>query len=231
MHDYAVDSSKRIRVNQILVAIYILMAVLASWIGGLSEKWILEKLSLDADIMVWNFVTAILSIVFSGLGIGVVYYIHDYFLWKCFTRWHGIPNLNGKWIATVESSLKGSHKPEIDMEIKQTWNKIQVRGESKNKTKTVSQSAYIIQKEGQTFFGYSYLIYQKNGQCYPGFNVLCYQDGKLSGDYFSGKDINRDMEAQCLKDMKLEGKDKKLLKKKLKGCGSKGRITFCRKES
>lgn len=125
----------------------------------------------------------------------------------------------------INSPLKGEYHPQIRMEIRQTWSKLQVYGISEHGTSTVSESASILEQHGQIYFSYSYWIHQFGGQCYPGFNSLKVEENRLSGQYFSAKNVENEFRVSC------NCAQKKTRKQALglaKGCGSKGTIVLTR---
>lgn len=110
------------------------------------------------------------------------------------------------------------------MEIKQTWNKIQVNGMSENHTSTTSESASVLEQHGQMYFSYSYWIHHLGGQYYPGFNSLRVEENKLIGQYFSAKDVTGEF-MNGYKCVKKKSKGKRIAEL-TRGCGSKGIIVF-----
>lgn len=245
MHDYAIDAEKRKKITMAIVLLYVLGAFVFVRLDDVIKIVIYQIVG----VFVGNgaagqegiYINAVVSILFPGVGVGVLYLVYDRWLWKCkpIVRWHGIPNLNGNWIAEIESPLKNGRKPKIEMEIKQTWNKIQVNGISKTGTSTVSESASLLMQHGQMYFSYSYWIYQDGGQCYPGFNSLkvrevesetesnAKKEIELRGQYFSAKNVEEELEQGCLN--MVEGDLKKQIINQIKGCGSKGIIVLKKK--
>lgn len=229
MHDYAIDAGKRRKVNEVIVGLYVLSAF---WSAHLDETLKIQffqamGFSLENERVVQEsvYINAVVSILFPGIGVWIMYLIYDRWFWKCklLVRIHGIPNLNGKWIAEVESPLKGGRSPKIHMEIKQTWNKLQVTGISETGTSTTSDAASLLTQNGRMHFSYSYWIYHEGGQCYPGFNSLRISETGLRGEYFSAKDVEDELERGCLH-MVEEHDLKQRIINQIKGCGSKGII-------
>ncbi len=245
MHDYAIDAEKRRKITKVAVLLYVLGVFLFVRL----DEVIKTEINQAVGFLTGNgaagqegiYINAVASMLFPGVGVGGLYLIYDHWLWKCkyIARWHEIPNLNGNWIAKVESPLKSGHSPRIEMEIKQTWNKIQVNGISEAGTSTVSDSASLVMRHGQMYFSYSYWIYQEGGQCYPGFNSLKIREIKidtesgtekrieLRGQYFSAKNVEKELEKECLN--RVKGDLKGQIIKRLKGCGSKGIIVITKK--
>ena len=190
------------------------------------SRYLPENVSADVTMIL---IKVIFSTFLPGIGIGVFFALYDHVLWKWkpFVLLHKIPNLNGKWTATISSPLKGDRHPEIQMEIRQTWNKLQVNGISKALTTTVSESASILEQHGQIFFSYAYWIHQFGGQCYPGFNSLKVEGNRMMGQYFSAKDVVEEFENSCTYLHKKE-KTRNQVLGLAKGCGSKGMIEFTR---
>lgn len=231
MHDYMINNKVRRRVNEILIGLYLIFVFVVRYFVGndLSvialKGFALFKTPVSYDV--WIYIEDLLTIILPGVSIGVVYWIYDKWAWKWrwVKKWHKVPDLNGRWEATIDSPLKGSRKPVIDMTIQQTWNKISIYGKSHHGTETISDSAMVMEKEGGTYLGYSYRIHHKKEPFYPGFNVLTYKEDKLFGDYYSDKDVRDDFR-DILENMSQEEAVK--LERKLKGCGSKGYISFQR---
>lgn len=219
MHDYTVCSEVRRKVIEVIICFYLIVSLLSA---GYAEKYF-EAISFLENAFVKEYIKTVFSIVCSGVGVGAIYILYDKWLWKYFIFLHKIPNLNGKWRAVVESPMKGSYIPEIEMEIKQTWNKIQIRGCSKSGTETISDSALLTEIYGRVYLGYSYWIHRKQDQIYRGFNMLEYSEENetLCGEYFSGKDIREELYQNL---SKIKSKDRKKIMQKAKGCGSKGYI-------
>lgn len=221
MHDYTVRSEVRRKAIEVIICFYLIGALLSA---GYAEKFF-ETISFVENDAAKEYIKTVFSIVCSGVGVGAIYVLYDKWLWKYLVFLHKVPNLNGRWRAVVESPMKGSYTPKIEMEIKQTWNKIQIRGCSESKTETISDSALITEIYGKVYLGYSYWIHRKQDQIYRGFNMLEYNEENktLCGEYFSGKDIREEV-YQNLPKMKM--KDRKKIMEKVKGCGSKGYITL-----
>ena len=234
MHDYAIEGDKRRLVNAVIIGIYILVVCGLTLYRGnplyeLEEKiqlFLTQNLREDASVEISIiFLKIVFSTFVPGIGIGVVYAFYDHFLWKWrpFTILHNIPDLNGKWVAEISCPLKGEYHPKINMEIRQTWNRIQVCGISEHGTSTFSESASILEQHGQLYFSYSYWIHQFGGQCYPGFNSLKVEENRLSVQYFSAKNIENEFRENG---HFMQKKTKKQVLKLAKGCGSKGTIVF-----
>lgn len=226
MHDYTIDEGKRRRVIERIVVLYCILVFVVSKTtsGGDVFQSVLEKYNFgEGDV---KFIKAIFTVAVPTIGIGVFYYLYNKWIWKWswVMKWHGIPNLNGVWNATVKSGLK-DHESHITMNIRQTWNMIQVTGISTHGTRTASETASIMKIHGSTYFSYSYWIHNDR-QWYPGFNSLLYQDGKLCGDYFSDK--NLDCELQELLGKISDDSFRAEFQQKIRGCGSKGKIEFVR---
>lgn len=239
MHDYAVEADKRRQVILVIFGLYILivcgMTVFRNnplyWLTDRMQEFLIRNLREDVSAEVsLAFVKIVSSTFVPGIGIGVFYTLYDHFLWKWkpFKALHKIPDLNGKWIAEISSPLKGEYHPQIKMEIRQTWNKIQVYGVSEHGTSTFSESASILEQHGQVYFSYSYWIHQFGGQCYPGFNSLKVEENRLSGQYFSAKNVKNEFRANC--DC-VRKKVRKPVMEMAKGCGSKGTIVLTRCQS
>lgn len=231
MHDYAIDEKKRRRVNVIIVGLYVLASPLIACLnngleGGfrsLADSLLGRKIA-DSE---WIYISTVLSMILPAIEVGLFFKIYDHFIWKCFIWLHKIPNLNGKWVAEIKSPLKGGYKPEIHMEIRQTWNKIQVNGMSARGTATESVSASIVEERGELYFSYSYWIHHNGEQHYPGFNSLRIRGEEMSGEYFSSKNVEKNLKESGL-DM-IENQDvKEQIVKRIGGCGSKGIIVLRR---
>lgn len=232
MHDYAIDAKKRRWVYVVIVAFYILAAPLIVWLNNFLEgvlrsivDYILRKETIDSE---WIYISAVFSMILPAIEIGLFFGIYDHYIWKCFTWLHKIPNLNGRWVAEIDSPLKVGYKPEIYMEIKQTWNKIQVNGESARGTTTESVSASIVEERGQMYFSYSYWIHHDGEQHYLGFNSLKILKAEMRGEYFSSKDVDKNLRESGL-DMIDNREAREQIVKRIKGCGSKGIIVLRRK--
>ena len=231
MHDYMINNKVRRRVSEILIGLYLIFVFVVRYFVGndLSDivfgAFIAFKISVNHDV--WIYIEDLLTIILPGAGIGVVYWIYDKWAWKwCWIKkWHKVPDFNGRWEATIDSPLKGSRKPVIDMTIQQTWNKISIYGKSQHGTETISDSAMVMEMNGGTYVGYSYRIHHKTEPSYPGFNTLIYKEDKLYGDYYSDKDVRDDFRDILMNMCKEDGLK---LERKLKGCGSKGYISFQR---
>lgn len=222
MHDYLVKNTVRRRVNELLICGYLVVAfVMRFFVGNNLETKFKVPISSDKLLLL----EMILSIVLPGISMGVVYWIYDKWgwRWRWVKRLHKVPDLNGQWKATIESELKKERKPVIEMTIRQTWNKIQIYGQSEQGTETISDLAMVMEINGGISLGYSYWIHHKNEPSYSGFNILRYENGKLYGDYYSSKNVISDFEG-ILKRMQKE--EANILQNKLKGCGSKGYITW-----
>lgn len=229
MHDYAIEADKRKSVNACIIGIYIVAvcSMMICWGDPLErvEKALIQNLHKDISPEISIFMKILCSTFVPGIGIGGVYTVYDHFLWKWkpFATFHKIPNLNGKWIAEINSPLKGEYCPRIGMEIRQTWNKIQVCGISEHGTSTVSESASILEQHGRIYFSYSYWIHQFGGQCYPGFNSLKIDGNRMEGQYFSAKNVESEFDENCSCARK---KVRKQVLRLARGCGSKGTIVF-----
>lgn len=245
MHDYAIDAEKRKNVTMAVVLLYVLGAFVFVRLDDAIKTIIYQIVGIFAGNGAAGqegiYINAVVSILFPGVGVGVLYLVYDRWLWKCklMVCWHGVPDLSGDWIAEIESPLKNGRKPRIEMKIKQTWNKIRVNGISEAGTSTVSESASLLKQHGQMYFSYSYWIHQEGGQCYPGFNSLKVIEIKrenengtekkieLRGQYFSAKNVEEELEQGGL-NMVEEGL-KRQIKSQIKGCGSKGVIILRKK--
>lgn len=222
MHDYMIKNAVRRKVNELLICGYLIIAfVMKSFVENNLEAKLTVPISSDSLLLL----EMILSIVLPGISVGLVYWLYDKWgwRWKWVKRLHKVPDLNGQWKATVESKLKNGRKPVIEMTIRQTWNKIQIYGQSEKGTETISNLVMVMEINGGISLGYSYWIHHKNEPSYPGFNILRYENGKLYGDYYSNKDVTRDFE-EIFKGMQEE--EANILQSKLKGCGSKGYILW-----
>lgn len=231
MHDYMIKNKVRRRVNEILICGYLMAVFVIKYFVGdhlfdITFKFF-NTLKIPANYDVSIYIGDLLSIILPGVGIGVVYWIYDKWAWRWWwvKKWHKVPDLNGHWEALIDSPLKGSRKPVIEMTIQQTWNKISIYGKSQHGTETISDSAMVMEREGGTYMGYSYRIHHRKEPSYPGFNMLLYKEDKLHGDYYSNKDVRDDFR-EILGNMCEEEALK--LEEKLKGCGSKGYILFQR---
>lgn len=231
MHDYMIKNKVRRKVNEILIGLYLIFVFAVRYFVGNNlveiTLEIFDKLESFVNYDAMLYIGDLLSIILPGVGIGAVYWIYDKWAWKWrwVKEWHKVPDLNGHWKATIDSPLKDSRKPVIDMTIQQTWNEISIYGKSQYGTETISDSAMVMEKQGGTYIGYSYRIHHKTEPSYPGFNILIYKEDKLYGDYYSGKDVRDDFK-DILENMREE--DGVKLERKLKGCGSKGYILFQR---
>jgi len=132
----------------------------------------------------------------SGTIFAFEYFLFDRFVWKWIGFITAIPNLNGRWKATGISSYKDENNQNVNFEIRfkirQTFNKIEVFGESKDSTTRSNMASFSLQ-HAVPIFRYSYDNTPKNLaddelQRHPGLIELRIDSNKLmSGDYFSGK--------------------------------------------
>ncbi len=241
MHDYAIDSDKRRKATLIVAVIYLLLVTAVALLGLLVET-ILSSQPFWAGVNTlqqkswWSVLESVLGFVVPGIEIGAAYALFDQHVWKLkwITRFHKIPDFNGDWIAHIYAPLKhpsglaqGGFDSEIHMQIKQTWTKIAVTGISDHGTRTDSYTASIAEKNNRVIFSYSYYIEPSfgrgSGQMYRGFNSLYYENGKLEGEYFSGKDVIDIMETDFMQKV-TDPSARMEIRKGLEGCGSKGRI-------
>ena len=226
-----INNKLRRRVNEVLIGLYLIFVFAVRYFVGNDLSDIALKafaaFRIPVNYDVWIYIEDLLTIILPGVGIGVVYWIYDKWVWRwrLVKKWHKVPDLNGHWEATIDSPLKGNRRPIIEMTIQQTWNKISIYGKSEYGTETISDSAMVMEKEGGTYVGYSYRIHHKKEPSYPGFNILIYKEDKLYGDYYSGKDVRDDF-TDILRNMC--GEEAAKLEEKLKGCGSKGYISLQR---
>lgn len=228
MHDYAIEEKLREKVVVAVVIIYIVLAIIFTPV----IDNIINRLCIYFGYTEIRYLKIILSVIMPGIEYGILYSFYDKIAWKWFYKWHHIPNLNGKWKADIISELK-THKPIIEMEIKQTWTKIKITGTSLyTNTETSSQTAAFINEEGNWYFIYSYAIKRHNNEAmndviYTGYNKLGYTPSKnlinqLTGLYCSQKDITEEL----VKEINISLDD--TIKNKLNGCGSKGKIIIDR---
>ena len=184
MHPYVIDTDERTRVTMGIACIAILLA----WAWG--QMQIYYKISVP-----WWFDTPAVIGFF-----GLLYKLIDKYLWNTsilqrfgFFR---TPDLNGKWLASIESSHNGFSQPiTAEIIIKQTWTNMVIVLKTDH-SRSVSRVASIFLKHpGQPLMSYEYLNEPDANapaalHMHYGFTRLQLSNDlqTLTGDYFTGRD-------------------------------------------
>lgn len=129
--------------------------------------------------------TGALSI-FSSL----VYYVVNYYLWRI--RWANtffgsIPNLNGKWNATITNINDGTQQP-AGISIVQTWLNIHVVTEvERGNSSTISSEIIKINETWKLYFTWDASF---NGTTFDGTTIVTINENSLDGYYFTNSDFD-----------------------------------------
>lgn len=196
MHNYSIDSNKRIQFTTYITLISVVMIFL---IGIILNIFNIDFMPLEINIKTIG--VLILKMFTLGITIfGGIYWVFDVYLWKwgIFTKLHKIPNLNGTWNGIFESSKKDkgglNYTGQCKMFIEQNWSKIKItchfnQSISDSKTATIKVNG----SEGiELSFDYYNNAQKTNGttmKSHNGFNKLRYinDEDTLVGEYFNDK--------------------------------------------
>lgn len=180
MHDYSVDTAVR-RYAHVAIA-------LASFSLPALIRDTLAKFGAPGD---WGLLISF------GATFTAFYLLFEHHVWKWLTLLHGIPDLNGEWIASGKSSYKdaetGQNK-EFSMlvKIKQRFSKMEVFTDTADSTSRSFMASMEIE-HAIPILRYGYDNTPKNMsnaelQRHPGMmDLRLTNPDRLEGDYFSGK--------------------------------------------
>ena len=198
MHQYSLDKNIREKVLLIIVILSMAISYMLKYIFAEPIETIIYYINQSEALSL--FVKTILDseIVPSIISASVIYkvllYLFDRFLWKFkpLNLILGIPDLNGKWTGTLQSSFDDKSYDMI-LEIKQTWTKIQCKSSfDKSSSNSKIASIYLNDPESPVLY-FSFHNQSQDletrSQQYDGFNILSLSTDKksLSGKYFNDR--------------------------------------------
>jgi hypothetical protein len=236
MHSYSIrPSGKREQTTLIIVFIAIVVYVIVR-LFKIGENFgnIIDTATngvASEYALVWELLIYAFSIIVPISFYAILVWIYSNWLWKHLCWLHKIPNLSGYWtgylkhgyIIVGKNKKKIHDKTEIEVRIKQNWDKISIITETNN-YKANSRFAEIrIDDNGDVYLKYVFDCYEtKTGEkkYHQGYNELLFYNNKLEGEFFTNRDAH------------LEGKMKYYktkVKKVEKGFGTKGYISLERK--
>ena len=196
MHRYSIDTKNRETVLYVLVIVSIALSFGLKAL--LSDMFIQLANMIDKADWLAGFADIIQSteLVPNIIGVPIVYWVlssvFNKWLWrfKLLNILLGVPNLNGIW----QGSLHSSHDDmdyDMELEIKQTWTKIQCKSNFESSQSFSNVAAlYSDGIEGDVlYFGFHNQSNDvKNGiPQYDGYNILILDGEKLSGRYFNNR--------------------------------------------
>ncbi len=150
-----------------------------------------EKLTILIKLL--DFIPNVLSTAF-------IYWLFSWlfnkFIWKCslIKKWHGIPNLNGEWTGSLNTSYH--HSPiDMNMTIKQTWSEISFKSTfptTQSKSYSNVAAIYMDDLRGLSiYFGFinESSCLETKLQRYYGYNILSLsQDSNIiTAQYFNNR--------------------------------------------
>lgn len=193
MHSYSIDTDVRRWTYRLIGAVALAIPAVfekARTLFGLSPHWGFP--------------------ISSGALFGALYFFFDKWGWRWGVKIFGVPDLNGKWLATGVSSYvdPDTQRPmnfEMKVTIKQTLSKLEVFTETNDSTSR-STMASICTDHAVPIFRYAFENVPKNLanaelQRHPGLIELRIEDKThMIGDYFSGKHRLRFGELRLVKE-------------------------------
>ena len=199
MHTYSVDKDLRAKVVVVIFGLSMIMSLLFNkYCAGIIDAIVNFLKSSDikaiVELLEWWGVGP------NFLGVPIWYAIftkiYDLWLWKCWpiSRWHGIPDLNGEWKGTLESSFDDNKIP-MKMQVNQTWKKISFRCRFKDTKSSSYSSVAAIHVDGNngTEIHFNFRNNSKSVkdrlQSYDGYNIMELIDGDtIEARYFNNRD-------------------------------------------
>lgn len=193
MHPYATDLPERRRVPIVIMA----LSVAAAWILG----FLLAHL--DISVPWWLDTPSVVA--FYGLFFSVF----DRWLWRHPVvrrmKLSVVPDLNGRWHGEIRSSFEEHAIPhDIDVMITQSWTRMAVSGSTSQSTSKSVSASLTADAGGDSILSYEYqneprvdaipTMHAHRGMC-----RLSFESGRLTGDYYSGRDRQEtgSMELDC----------------------------------
>lgn len=189
MHEYTIDSSKRTKVIVVITVLSITVVFFLKFTNLWNQ--IMIFIGVDITETTYLFFTSMFELISPLSLFGIFYFVHDKYLWKYLQWWHNIPDLSGKWHGVIKSELK-EHTVEINVTIKQSWNKIKIETHTQNSCAYSESASLIGMANGSVELSYAFQTYRNNQIPYNGFNKLIYTSNppKLCGEYFTQKEID-----------------------------------------
>ena len=199
MHTYSVDKDLRAKV---VVGIFIASMLISLILNDLFADIIRNMIMYLEQSSVKKYVKLLewLEVNPNFLGIpfwyGIISFVYDRWIWKwkLFECWHHVPNLEGKWTGILTSSYD-EKSISMNMDIKQTWNKISFKStfpDTNSKSYSNVAAIHVAGNSGiEIYFGYrndSYSVSNKL-QSYNGYNILQLIDkNKIKARYFNERE-------------------------------------------
>ena len=235
MHDYSINSSKRETVVVYISLLSLIWAVVFEInVQNVSGKIADALMALSRDESKQFYTSNGLEALVQGIAIfmpvgiyGILYWMYSKVFWRhgFFRMWHKIPDFSGKWIGEIERPLKDG-KCKIELEIRQDWNRIQVRSILQSNGKRAVSTLAGIEVRDDEDISLNYMYDNLRGHCvYKGANTLKYdaEKNELKGEYFTDKVLNLKVDGtvrECDVNHRYKGKVKRKLIQE--GLGSKG---------
>ena len=198
MHTYAVDKDLR---SKVVVGIFVVSMFISLMLNDLFADIIGSMVSYlkHSNAKKYTELLEWLKLNPDFLGIpfwyGIISFLYDQWIWKFFKFWHHVPDLNGKWTGNLTSSYNDEKSISMNMDIKQTWNKISFKAtfEDTNSISYSNVAAIHVNENTETkiYFGFkndSYSVPDKL-QSYNGYNILQFVDkDKIKARYFNDRE-------------------------------------------
>ena len=182
MHPYSIDTEERKNVLLILA------------IASIILSWSFYKIFNEYKIALPWWVESP-SILFLY---GIFFEVFDKWVWKFFEKIKFIrtPNLNGKWEGYLKSSFdEHSSEMKADLQIFQTWTKIEIILTTEQSTSYSETASLVINKPEGKYLSYQYVNKPKSAavktmSIHQGTTRLLFNETEstLSGEYYSGRD-------------------------------------------
>lgn len=195
MHSYSTDSSERkwIPLFILLVSVPFAMGLKIFWEslhfnGVLGEFYYIASLFIDFSVILFY---------------EFFYYLFDSKLWKYFhfVPSMKVPNLNGNWKGTLNSSYKDPRTDDkttinATMQISQTWQKIEIRLKTDNSNSKTVTAAFFTKNPNAIELSYQYqnepnpnaeidTMHMHKG---TGWITLAPDTKSFEGGYYNGRD-------------------------------------------
>lgn len=204
MHPYSIDLKKRTRIWTIVLLVLLTAGTYTFFERRTCLISLLTNLEAKLDSIIplvsWGYISIVLT---PGIIFGIYYYLFENFIWKWryINKLIGIPNINGKYKGTLESSfrIEGSNEKTPPMKmiltVKQNFDKIKFTCEFPD-TPSASESsmgALMLFEDNMAKFIFAYTnqstdIFIENDQ-HNGMNTLIFDlsNGSVRGTYFNGR--------------------------------------------
>lgn len=196
MHRYSIDKKDRETILYVLVIVSVALSLMLKTL--LSDICIQLANTIEKATWLADFADIIQSteLIPNVIGVPVVYWVlssvFNKWLWKIkpLNKILGVPDLNGIW----QGSLHSSHDDmdyEMELDVKQTWTKIQCTSKFKS-SQSFSNVAALYSEGIEGNVLYFAFHNQSNdvgtgNQQYDGYNILILEGEKLSGRYFNNR--------------------------------------------